>query len=314
MMNNMNNELYNNPIIKGQFADPDLAKFGDTYYLYGTTDGHEGWSGKTFSVHTSKDLAQWKDEGIILDLASPQVPWAVGSAWAPCIACKNGKYYFYFCGKDKDGDSSIGVAVSDTPIGPFISTDEPLITKKMCLAVGVSMGQAIDPSIYYEDDGSVYILFGNGDAAIVRLGEDMMSIDVSTLSNIDGAHDLREAITVIKKDGLYHFTWSCDDTGSPNYHVNYGTSKNLYGPIEYVDTVLSKSEEEGILGTGHHCIYKEEVTGDYYIAYHRFVTPLGQYTSGLGFHRETCIDVLEFSEEGYMKKVIPTHKGVRINV
>ncbi len=302
---------YKNPVLKGQFADPDIDIFGGKYYLYPTTDGFAGWSGTVFHVFSSENLVDWKDEGVILDVASDQVPWAVGSAWAPTIKEKNGKYYFYFCAKEPSGCSGIGVAVADSPVGPFTAMPEPLMTVEICKAHGVRMGQAIDPSIFTDEDGTSYMLFGNCDGAVVKLNDDMVSVDLSTLTHYEGAYDLREAITVTKRNGVYHFTWSCDDTGSPNYHINYGTSDNIYGPIEFKYTVLEKREEENILGTGHHCMMHIPGTDDYYIAYHRFFTPLGTYTEGLGFHRETCIDKVTFNKEtGLMEKICPTNEGV----
>lgn len=306
--------LSNNPVLKGQYADPDIDVFGDKYYMYTTTDGYAGWSGTKFHVFSSDNLVDWVDEGVILDVASDDVKWSIGSAWAPSIEEKNGKYYFYFCAKDTSGVSSIGVAVADSPTGPFTSEEEPIITQKMCTTNGIVLGQAIDPSIFTDDDGSSYMLFGNGDAAVVKLNDDMVSVDLSTLKNYTGVKDFREAITATKKDGIYHFTWSCDDTGSADYHVNYGTSHSIYGPIKYKHTVLSKEEESDILGTGHHCMLQIPNTEEYYIAYHRFYTPLGTYTDGFGFHRETCIDVVEFDSNGLMKTITPTHEGVKERV
>ena len=92
----------------------------------------------------------------------------------------------------------------------------------------IRMSQTIDPSVY-EENGTWYLLFGNGEGAIAKLTEDMKSVCPDTMKNLEGLYDFREAVTVFKKDGLYHFTWSCDDTGSENYHVNYGTAKQLYG-------------------------------------------------------------------------------------
>ena len=246
-----------------------------------------------------------------ISVASEQVPWAVGSAWAPSIEKKNNKYYFYFCAKEKSGCSDIGVAVAESPTGPFTAEPEPLITAEQCRKLGISMGQAIDPSVFTEEDGTSYLLFGNCDGAVVKLQEDMVSVDWSTLTHYEGAYDLREAITVTKRNGIYHFTWSCDDTGSPDYHVNYGISDSIYGPIEFKYTILEKRPERDILGTGHHCILQIPGKDEYYIAYHRFYTPLGTYTEGLGFHRETCIDRLFFDKEtGLMKPVEPTNEGV----
>ncbi len=300
-----------NPVLPGQFADPDIALFGDTYYLYATTDGFSGWSGTQFHCFSSKNLVEFKDEGVILDVAGEDVAWAVGSAWAPCIAHRNGKYYFYFCAKDAAGDSHIGAAYADHPAGPFTAVEEPLITKKICMEQGIAMGQTIDPSVFTDEDGAAYLLFGNGNAAVARLNENMVSLDLSTLKNYGGAEDFREAITVTKRGGVYHFTWSCDDTGSPDYHVNYGTAESIYGPITYHATLLAKDEENGILGTGHHCILSIPGCDEYYIVYHRFYTPLKTFTEGLGFHREVCIDALHFDEKtGRMLPVKPTQEGV----
>lgn len=305
--------LCGNPVLKGQYADPDIDVFGDTYYLYTTSDGFAGWSGTKFRVFSSKNLVDWKDEGVILNCESGKdVKWAVGSAWAPSIEEKNGKYYFYFCAKDTKGDSHIGVAVADSPTGPFVAEDEPLMTVAICQKYGVSMGQAIDPSIFTDEDGTSYMLFGNGAAAIVKLNDDMISCDYTTLKNYTNVTDFREAITVTKRDGVYHFTWSCDDTGSANYHVNYGTSDSIYGPIKNRGTILEKDAENDILGTGHHSILQIPGEDEYYIVYHRFYTPLGSFTDGTGHHRQTCIDKLTFSSRGYMEKVTPTLEGVDV--
>lgn len=307
--------LCGNPVILGQYADPDIDVFDGRYYLYMTTDGFSGWSGTKFHVFSSDNLVDWTDEGVILDVAGDDVPWSVGSAWAPSIEEKNGKYYFYFCAKDTSGTSSIGVAVADSPTGPYTAMPEPLMTVEMCKKQNVSMGQAIDPSIFTDEDGTSYLLFGNGAAAVVKLNDDMVSVDLSTLQNYRGAREFREAITVTKRNGIYHFTWSCDDTGSENYHVNYGTSDGIFGPIQYQYTVLEKRPEQDILGTGHHCILQIPGEDEYYIVYHRFFTPLTYFSDGKGFHRETCIDVLSFDKEtGLMLPATPTLKGVAARV
>ncbi|WP_438448453.1 family 43 glycosylhydrolase [Gorillibacterium sp. sgz5001074] len=290
-------------VLPGQFADPDLAKFGDRYYLYPTTDGFDRWSGTQLRVFSSADLKIWRDEGMILDLATEDVPWAVGCAWAPAIACRNGKYYYYFCGKTEAGSHSIGVAVAETPVGPFRAQPEPLISMEQMQRLGVPMVLTIDPSIYVEEDGTHYLLFGNGNPTVVRLGDDMVSVAEETMRNIAGLHDFREAVTVLKRGGLYHFTWSCDDTGSEDYHVNYGTSESLYGPVTYRYPVLAKNKDKDMLGTAHHSILREPGSDQYWIAYHRFVTPLTRFTEGKGFHREVCIDPLTFGEDGLMLPV-----------
>ena len=292
-----------NPVLKGLFADPDIIKVDDTYYLYPTTDGFDGWGGYQFYVFSSSDKVNWKNEGKIIDFKEGNVKWAVACAWAPCTLAFNEKFYFYFCGKRPDGVSCIGVAVSDDPQGPYEAMDEPLITPELVRGLGLEIGQAIDPSVYVEN-GKAYLLFGNGNPIIVELDSTCLGIKCETMKPIEGAYEFREAIEVFKKDGKYHFTWSCDDTGSENYHVNYGISDSLYGKIDYKYPILCKKPEDNILGTGHHSILAN--ADEYLIAYHRFGTPLDKYPEGKGFHREICIDKIDFGKDGLISKIIPT--------
>lgn len=292
------------PVIDGLFADPDIAIFDGKFYIYPTTDGYPGWSGSRFSVFSSEDGKHFSKAGEVLDMEKGEVPWAVGSAWAPCIAKKEGKYYFYFCGKRPDGVSCIGVATADRPEGPFHAEKEPLLSLEMMETYGIRMSQTIDPSVY-EENGEWYLLFGNGEGAIAKLSADMKSILPDTLKNLEGLKDFREAVTVLKKDDLYHFTWSCDDTGSEEYHVNYGTSEHLYGPVVFEKTILRKDVRRGVLGTGHHSICKLPGKDEYVIAYHRFATPLEKYDCDKkGWNRETCVAPLIFGKDGKIEEVL----------
>ena len=315
--------LATNPVLPGRFADPDMLIHEDRYYLYCTTDGYPSWAGTKFQVWSSEDMLDWTNHGVIIDHAANAnydrgdgfmvcaVPWARDSAWAPAIIEKNGKFYLYFSGHwNSSGVKEITVAWADHPAGPFQTLPTPMLTLAMCRAQGISMGQVIDPQIYTEKEtGKSYMLFGNGNAAIVELGEDMISWVPGTMRNIAGATDFREAIMVNKIDGMYHFTWSCDDTGSENYHVKYGVSTNLYGPITYKGILLQKDNRYDIKGSAHHEIL-EHPNGKFYIIYHRFWTPLGQYrTGGAGNHRETCIDELVY-RNGAFQPVTPTHAGI----
>lgn len=317
--------LSNNPLLGGQFADPDIDCFNGKYYIYPTTDGFSGWSGYQFHVFSSDNLVDWQDEGVILDLKQDAdekavnekgveiaaVPWSDGSAWAPTIEEKNGKYYFYFCGNDTETNAkAIGVAYADSPTGPFTVADKPLISIKTCKDAGISMGQAIDPSVFTDKDGTSYLSFGNGNAAIVKLNDDMISIDSSTMANVSGLNGFRESLIITYRDGMYHYTWSCDDTGSENYSVAYGTSDKLGGKVNYRGMLLQKDVDKDILGTGHHSILNVPGTDDWYICYHRFMTPLGQVSGGFGYHREVCLDKLTFDADGFMETVHPTNEGI----
>lgn len=317
----------NNPVLPGQYADPDIDYFDGKFWIYPTTDGFSGWSGNYFHAFSSTDLQNWTDEGVILDVNRDHQPttdgdedtaispWSVGSAWAPTIEKKNGKYYFYYCAKLPNGTSAIGVAVADSPAGPFRVADQPLVTNNM---EGVTVGQAIDPSVFTDDDGTSYLLYGNGSAAMVQLGDDMMSVVPGSARRISGLNDFRESVVVAKRDGIYHWTWSCDDAGSPNYHVNYGTSTSLIaddgtvGPTEQHGTLLQKDSDKGIQGTAHQSVVSVvDANGQerWFMAYHRHYTPLGVFTDGLGYHRETAIEEITFDEQGIMRTLSPTDEG-----
>lgn len=330
-------QLAGNSVLPGQYADPDIDYFDGKYWIYPTTDGYAGWGGTVFHAWSSIDMIDWVDEGVILDVANKNPgtnekgvaiassAWSDGNAWAPSIEEKNGKYYFYYCGNVNSSYSgtcgsgkAIGVAVADKPEGPFVAQETPIVYPSMVNNAGIGFsGQVIDPSVFTDEDGTSYLFFGNGEhgCAFAELEDDMVTIKADTLKKINGMKDFRESVVVVKRNGLYHFTWSCDDTGSPNYHVNYGVAEELDGNVEFKYTLLQKDESGDMLGTAHQSLLYMPDTDKCYIAYHRFYTPLGTYTSGLGYHRETCIDEVTFDEEsGLMNPLKPTMEGMGAKV
>ncbi|HET9656093.1 MAG TPA: family 43 glycosylhydrolase [Kineosporiaceae bacterium] len=285
--------IMRSPAIPGYYADPNIAVFGDTYWIYPTADGFDGWAGTQFHAFSSKDLVTWTDHGVVLDVAK-NLSWASGHAWAPTITQKNGKYYLYFC-----ADTNIGVAVADSPAGPFTDAlGKPLV------AAGFRTGQMIDPAVFTDDDGSSYLYWGNGRAYVVRLNPDLVSFDPAAVQDITPS-GFNEGSFVIKRKGIYYLTWSENDTRDPNYQVAYAVGTSPSGPFTKQGVILSKDVPQGILGTGHHSIVQVPGTDDWYIAYHRFAIPGGD-----GMHRETTIDRLQFTSTNLIAPVVPTLTGV----
>jgi len=288
------------PILPGLNADPDVHYLDGQYWIYPTTDGFQGWSGTSFKAYSSRDLVHWKDHGVILDLG-PDVSWADKNAWAPAIAERNGKYYFYFC-----AEQQIGVAVADSPAGPFKDAlGKPLVAKGGSLS-----GQMIDPAVFTDDDGTSYLYWGNGHGYVVPLNDDMTSYDPSKVKDIT-PDNFREGSFVIKRHGTYYFMWSEDDTRSENYHVAYATGPSPLGPWTKWGTILSKRPEYGILGTGHHSVVNVPGTDDWYLVYHRFALNGPGKPGGDGMHRETTVDRMEFAADGTIKPVVPTLQSVK---
>jgi beta-xylosidase len=233
------------------------------------------------------------------------VPWATGNAWAPTIIERDEKYYFYFSGQNPTYDrKTIGVAVADSPEGPF--TPQP--TAFILNSGNLTTGQAIDSAAFKDPTtGKYYLFWGNGTPALyAELADDMLSLKNGTTRAITGLADFREGIFMNFREGVFHLTYSIDDTRSENYRVGYATSTSVNGPWTYHGVILQKDVSQGILGTGHSSIVNVPDTDDWYICYHRFAIP-----GGNGTMREVTVDRVFFDEDGFIKPVVPTLTSVQ---
>ena len=311
-----------NPILPGFHADPEILYSNKTgkYYIYSTTDGKPGWGGYKYYVYSSADLKEWKNEGVALDAKSDQIAWANGNLWAPAaieVKQKNGsyKYYLYFSARPNDnGRKQMGVAVADSPTGPFVDLGQPLLAKNH---PGCN-GQLIDVDVFMDPvSKKPYLYWGNSYMAGAELEPNMTKIKdetVTVMTPKGGSlrdYAYREAPYVFYRNGLYYFMWSVDDTGAANYHVAYGTSKSPLGPIEVAKDpiVLIQDPQHEIYGTAHNSVIQKPGTDEWYIVYHRINKDYIHFQPGV--HREVCIDKLEFNADGTIKRVVPTHGGIQ---
>lgn len=310
-------QLPANPVLPGFHADPEVLYSKNTgrYYIYSTTDGFPGWGGWYFTAYSSSDLKNWVYEGIVLDLHADPDSWATGNAWAPCIEEKmvdgKYKYYFYYSAQPKaGGGKQIGVAVGDSPAGPFTDIGHPMISEA---PNGVEGGQLIDVDVFTDPvSGKSYLYWGNGYMAGAELADDMVSIKPETTEIMTpkggtlADYAYREAPYVIYRDGQYYFLWSVDDTGAANYHIAYGTSKSPLGKIKVAKkpVLLVQRPDKEIYGTGHCSVVNLPGTDDWRVVYHRINKHY--LNDAPGVHREVCIDKLEFNDDGTIKPVEPT--------
>ncbi|MEO6531980.1 MAG: family 43 glycosylhydrolase [Pseudolysinimonas sp.] len=284
-------------ILDGFYADPNLIEFDGVYYIYPTTDGLDDWGASSFSVFSSTNLVDWDDRGIIFSVAD-DTTWAHGFAWAPTVSRRDGRFYLYYTA-DQD---NIGVAVAQTPLGPFIDSGKPLVAR------GQFRGRAIDPSVFVDDDGSHYLLWGNTVAHGVRLNDDMVSFDPRNVSSWD-LPEFREAAWMHRRDSTYYLSWSQNDTRDREYCVHYATSSSPSGPWAIRGELLKMHPERGILGTGHHSILRVPGTDGWLIAYHRFAIPDGD-----GHRREVTIDRLCHTSDGRLEAVVPSATPIHIDL
>ena len=292
-----------NPILSGFNADPEILYSRQTkrYYIYPTSDGFPGWGGSYFKVFSSRNLKEWKEERVILDMKK-DVSWANGNAWAPCIEEKEidgkYKYFFYYSANSvTNKGKQIGVATANSPTGPFTDSGKPIITSSP-----VGQGQQIDVDVFTDPtSGKSY------------LNNDMLSVKEETITVMTPkggtlqTYAFREAPYVFFRKGVYYFLWSVDDTGSPNYHVVYGTGNSPLGPIQVAKEpiILIQSPKDEIYGPAHCSVLQVPDKKDsWFIVYHRINKEYLKH--GPGWHREVCIDRLEFNKDGTIKQVIPT--------
>ncbi len=317
-----------NPVIPVYAADPDAHLIGDRYFIYAThagfypdkdsfVTGQSTDAGHGFSAWSSRDLRSWQSEGPILRFSD--IGWArdLPHAWAPCLAERNGRYYFYFC-----ADSRIGVAVADSPTGPFIDAKgEPLVPYRDDLS-------AIDPMAFIDDDGQAYLYWGavpgywlEGEIEYVRMhlsvrklapdmttfvGEEMPTISTRRLR--EDWHDLDhiEASHVVKREGLYSLQWSEGSFSSPDlersYRVNYATAVTPLGPWHLApnNPMLASRPEIGAIGPGHHGVIGIPGTDEWWCVYHCHPGDAD---------RRVWIDRLAFDEDGRVLPVVPTLEG-----
>lgn len=266
-------------------ADPHIACFKGIYYIYPTTD-NTAWNPTSFSVWMSKDLVEWKNGGVILDF-KVDLGWAKGQAWAPCIAAKNGKYYFYF-----SAEQQIGVAVSDQPTGPFKDPlGKPLVPR------GSYECQTIDPMVFIDDDGAPYLYFGQGNCNVVRLNDDMISFDPKNVKRIT-PEGYNEGAFMIKRKGIYYLMWSSHDTRDPRYSVNYASGPSAIGPFILAASNPILKKNGVVTAAGHHSVVHVPNKDEWYIAYHRFHIPGGD-----GYNREVCVSPMRFNVQGGIEPV-----------
>ncbi|MFC6103271.1 family 43 glycosylhydrolase [Olivibacter domesticus] len=280
--------------LPGVYADPHIAYFDHKFYIYPTTDGSEGWQSDQFSCWSSTDLKKWKNEGTILDLKK-DLSWANVRAWAPAIAYKGGKYFYYF-----SADVNIGVAVSDKPSGPF---KDPL--GKPLVAKGEYPGQMIDPMVLVDDDGSAYLYWGQGNCYVVKLNEDMVSFDPKNVKQFK-PEGYNEGPFAFKRNGKYYLMWSEYDTRDPRYSVAYALSDSPLGPFVKVQQNPILKGKGIVKGAGHHAVVHVPETDQWFIAYHRFKIP-----GGNGYNRETCISPMYFDAAGNITEVDVYEAGMK---
>ncbi|WP_321424293.1 glycoside hydrolase family 43 protein [uncultured Bacteroides sp.] len=298
-----------NPIIQTNYtADPAPMVHNGTVYLYTSHD--EDNTVKNFFTmndwrcYSSTDMVNWTDHGAVLSYKD--FSWSRGDAWAGQCIHRNGKFYYYLPVNQKNGGNAIGVAVSDSPTGPF----KDAIGAPLLVGYGY-----IDPTVYIDDDGQAYLYWGNPNLWHVKLNADMISYNkeygivkedlkdknfgfrAKKIDNRTAAYE--EGPWLFKRNSLYYLLYPA---GGVPEHLAYSTAPNITGPWTYGDTIMHVIKEGGAF-TNHPGYI--EFKGKSYLFYHSGALP-----GGGGFKRSVCIEPFKFNADGSIPLIAPTKEGV----
>jgi len=284
-----------NPIVPDNLADPTIMQFGDTFYLYATSDVGDLKTDLSFSgnpvVWKSKDLVNWSFEGICF----PGVDWHKYKYWAPGrVIEKNGKYYLFVT-----IEHITQLAVADSPEGPFRFANGPEnYTGKECNSMIVD---DIDGCPFVDDDGQAYLFWRRKKAT--RLSADFQKPEGETITIPTRWNGYSEGPQMIKRKGIYYYLYTMGGYG--DYQYGYVMSKTSpLGPFETPekDVILTTNIQEKIWGPGHGFAFNVNNTDDWYFVYL-------EYGIG-GTSRQIYVNRMEFNSDGTIKPLQLDRKGV----
>jgi beta-xylosidase len=290
-----------NPIIKHKYtADPGAMVYKGKVYIYAGHDEAPKAQAR-YVMHdwlcfSSPDMVTWTEHQVPLKVTD--FAWAKDDAWASQVIERNGKFYWYVAVEHKTiHGKAIGVAVADSPIGPFKDArGSAIITNDMTTEAKISWDD-IDPSVFIDDDGQAYLFWGNTTAHYAKLKSNMIDLD-GPIQTITGLPRYTEAPWIHKRNGWYYLSYASEFPEK----ICYAMSRNINGPWQYQGTI---NEIAGNSNTNHQAIINFKGK-DYFIYHNGALTPdAGSY------HRSVCIDYLYYNPDGTIKRVMMTTEGVK---
>ena len=303
---------HGNPVFTHKYtADPAALVHGDRLYVYAghdeTPENREHYLLNEWLVFSTEDMVNWTEHPVPLKVKD--VTWAKGEAWAAQVIERNGKFYWYITAEHKDiKGKAIGVAVSDSPIGPFVSTENALITNDMTTEFTGISWEDIDPTVFIDDDGQAYMFWGNTQCYYIKLKENMIETEGDIVPVFLPKYT--EAPWIHKNNGWYYLSYA---SGFPE-KLAYAKSRKITGPWTPMGEICGVP---GYSNTIHQAIL--EFKGDWYCIYHNGAINTnggfkhasdGRNMMGSSYRRSVCIDKLEHNPDGSIKPIMMTKEGV----
>lgn len=301
-----------NPLVKDNFtADPAPMVYNGRLYLYvGHDEYYEGQDtasgGKEFNItewlcYSTDDMQTWTDHGSVLSPAD--FSWAVGEAWASQVVEKDGKFYYFTtvqAGEPYTG-KAVGVAVGDSPTGPFRDAiGKPLVWDTMTPNGPRGWWNDIDPTVLIDDNGQAWLCWGNGTCFLAKLKPDMTELDGDI--QVINVPKYVEGPWLHKRGDMYYLTYASD--GGDKETISYATAPAVTGPWTYRGELTGKAENSYTIHPGI-----IEFKGKWYLFYHNAVLTLDGHGGATG-RRSVCVDELHYNDDGTMKPVVQTRRGV----
>lgn len=300
-----------NPIITSAFtADPAPLVVGDTVYLYTSHDKATGdvlFAMDDWLAFSSQDLRHWTALGPVM--RETDFAWATASksAWAAQAVEKGGKFYFYAPVKHKEPDRgfAIGVGVSDNPAGPFVDARGSALVTNSMTTEGRDYDQDIDPTVFIDDDGTPWLMWGHFTCFLVKLKPDMVELDgpITTIS----LPDFTEGPWLFKRGALYYLAYaSIDEAEQGAERIAYATAPAVTGPWTYRGLLTGKTRNSYTIHPGI-----IEFKGQWYFFYHDALLSIGDLEGATG-RRAVAVEYLHFNPDGTIQPIAQTDAGISV--
>ena len=290
-----------NPVVTYKYlGDPAALVHDGTLYIYAGHDEcpppQQYYLMNKWCILSTKDMKTFTEHSYKMQAKS--FAWAKGEAWARQVIERNGKFYWYVTVEHTDiPGKSIGVAVADSPVGPFKDArGSALVTNDMTTEYTKIGWDDIDPTVFIDDDGQAYLIWGNTQCYYAKLKENMTELD-GPIVPVDLPR-FTEAPWIHKRGEWYYLSYASEFPEK----ICYAMSKSITGPWEYKGIL---NELAGNSNTNHQAII--EFNDEWYFIYHNgAINP-----HGCGFRRSVCIDRLYYNPDGTMQRIIMTTEGVQ---
>jgi beta-xylosidase len=292
-----------NPLFTDVYtADPGALVDGCTFYIHcGHDEGPSSFVLREWYALSSTDMVHWEKK---VAMKVSDFSWADANAWAGQVVKKDGKYYWFAPVQERGGGMAIGVAMSDSPTGPFKDAiGKPLVNDAFEMSnAGFRQPSdtpfTIDPTVWIDDDGQAYLHYGGFSRMMVaKLTADLTGID-GKLQEVT-PRGFFEAAYLIKHNDLYYEIYAA---GTNPATIDYSTSDSPFGPWMYrgriLDALPGQPGEDA--PTNHAAV--AQLAGQWYLVYHVSNGPNGGGT----YKREVAVDKLTIKPDGTIDKVTPT--------